>query len=1000
VRGDAKSGTRKEASEKARTAPRARLQPPSARVSDAAGHLGAAGGKRLTRSAPASRLGAAPRPLEDADCFALAFEHGSIPMKIVALDGRLLRANGAFCRWLGYTERELRRLSLLDVTHPDERNAVSDYLRRAAKGDLPSWQVEKRYLRKDGRTISGLVSTSLVRAGGDAPAWLIAQVQDISKRKRAEAQLAYQVNLLENVNDAVIAADANFALTVWNHAAEAMYGWTADEVLGRPATEVPPAEFIAGEGSKTRRALLEAGQWTGELVQARRDGAPICVEAKAIALRDEAGAISSFVSVNRDISDRKRTEDALRASEERFRLLIENASDIIMIVNADGTFRYLSPAHERRVFGYFHPADLPAVISAFRAVAQRPGVGPATEFRVRHCDGSWRVIEAIGNNQLENPGIQGVVINARDISQRKRAEDALRYRLDFERLLAEISTNFINLPPAEIANGVVAALKAIGEFFGIDRGYIVSFAAKGTMQLEYEWCAHGTAPLIGEFRDVPIDNYPWWRDRRQRLEPVHVVRVDDLPEEGAGKHYLTSQGTQSIIEVPMVSGGALFAVLGLSSRSQRGWTEDDVTLLKMAGEMFLNALQHHRAEHARVELEQRLLQLQKLEAVGRLASGVAHDFNNQLTIIKGCAQFLLVGVAPDDPLRKDAERINATVDRGAQLVRQLLAFNSEQPTEPQRLDVNQLVVETVPMLHLLLGEQIVLTTTLAASLWPVRADPVQIERVILNLVINAKDAIPESRDEAYVGRVTIETANVDPAMTFSVSEGPPVPGAYVMVSVGDNGCGMTPEVRERIFEPYFTTKPFGKGTGLGLSTAFGVVKQHGGYISCVTEPGGGATFRVFLPKERGETSLAAGGENALQHVGTEAGPPAEPSPRPPNATVLVAEDEEAVREMIRDVLENAGYRVHVATGVDEALTVAARLAGRLDLLVTDVAMPGGSGNLLARRLVLDNPVLRVLFISGYPHKWVESAGMPPSRFLQKPFSMDTLLQRAEEILRE
>jgi PAS domain S-box-containing protein len=817
--------------------------------------------------------------------------------------------------------------------------------------------------------------------------------------KHAEADLAHQVNLLENVNDAVIATDAELIVTLWNRAAEAMYGWTAAEVVGRSASEVLPAQFIAAAGSKPMHALRELGQWSGELVQQHRDGSSLCVEAKAIALHDASGRISSFISVNRDISGRKRTEDVLRASEERFRLLIEHASDIIMIVNADGTFRYLSPAHERRVFGYFHPEDLPAVISAFRSVAQRPGVGPPTEFRVRHRDGSWRVIEAIANNQLDNPGIEGVVVNARDISARKQAEEALRYRLDFERLLAKISTSFINLPPSETGAGIESGLRAIGEFFGIERSYITSFAEQGLMRMEYEWCARGTPSMLREFRDVPVHAHPWWEERRRRLEPVHVPRVDDLPEQGAGKHLLIAQGIHSIAEVPMVSRGALMAVLGLASCSQRVWTEDDMTLIKMAGEMFVSALQRQRAEHSRVELEQRLLQLQKLEAVGRLASGVAHDFNNQLTIIKGCGQFLLAGLGSDDPLRSDAERINATVDRGAQLVRQLLAFSSEQPAELQTLNVNQLIAETLPMLRLLLGEQITLETRAAPGVWPVRADPVQIERVILNLVINAKDAMPETTDGRHGGVVTIETANVEPDTVFpSLAEGPPLPGDYVMVAVNDNGCGMSAEVCERVFEPYFTTKPFGKGTGLGLSTAFGVVKQHGGYITCVSEPGEGTTFRFFLPRDQeGDATtitaaVAAGDTGSAQ----EMVPVVAPGSR---GTVLVAEDEEYVREMITQVLETAGYRVFVARSVDEALAVAARLDGRLDLLVSDIALPGGTGHVLARQLIFSHPSMRALYISGYPHRWEgDASGLPPSRFVQKPFSIDVLLQQAEELL--
>ncbi|MCK6553974.1 PAS domain S-box protein [Candidatus Binatia bacterium] len=807
--------------------------------------------------------------------------------------------------------------------------------------------------------------------------------------------LPNQVDLLDTVNDAVIAVDPEIRLTAWNRAAETLYGWAAAEVLGRDAGDVMPTEFVGTDADRALRSLVDNGQWSGEILQQRRDGTAVRVEAKAIAFRDPTGAFTGFVSVNRDITDRKRAEDALRASEARFRLLIEHASDMIMIVNADGTFRYLSPAHERRVFGYFHPEDLPAVIGAFRAVAQSPGVGPPVEFRVRHRDGTWRVIEAIGNNQLDNPGIQGVVVNARDITGRKAAEEALRYRVAFEQLLARISTSFINLPPEDTAAGLHSALRAIGEFFQIDRGYIVSFSEQVAACVEQEWYAVGLEPLGSAASEVLAATEPWWAERRSRLEPIQVPRTHELPADGGARGFLLAHGIESLVEVPMVSGGSLIGVLGLAARRQREWTEDDLTLLTMAGEMFLNALQRQRAEQERIELERRLLQVQKLEAVGRLAGGVAHDFNNQLTIIKGCAQFLSAGLPAGDPLRDDAERIQATVDRGAQLVRQLLAFSSEQPTEPHLIDLGELVEEMAPMLRLLLGEQVTLVSHTTPERWPVLADPVQIERVILNLVANAKDAMPESREGGYAARVTLETIPVGPDYSFSSpADGPPVPGDYVMLAVHDNGCGMTTEVRQRIFEPYFTTKAFGRGTGLGLSTTFGIVKQHGGYISCVSQPGQGTTFRVFLSREPG----ARGGETRSQQV---APPVAEvPAPPPPERDrvthVLVVEDEEQVRTLLVGVLRAAGYEVRAAGCLDEAMDASLGM-DRVDLLVTDVAMPGGSGLVLARRLREAHPHVGVLFISGYPERW-DIAGTPGARFLQKPFSLDLLLSQARQVI--
>jgi len=917
-----------------------------------------------------------------------------VPIEVVAPNGTFLHVNAAFEEMLASDAGTLVGQSRLDVTHPDDRAATRQQISAMRGGGAELWRLEQRLLGRDGRTVWVLSSGTVVRERDGTPLCVVAQVQDISERKRAEATLAYQAELLATVNDAVVAADPDLRLTAWNRAAETLYGWTADEVLGHHAGEVMPTQFVGTDGDRALRWLIEHGQWSGEIEQQHRDGTAVRVEAKAIAFRDDAGAFTGFVSVNRDITDRNRAEAALRASEARFRLLVEHASDIIMIVNADSTFRYLSPAHERRVFGYFHPEDLPAVIGAFRAVAQSPGVGPPTEFRVRHRDGTWRVIEAIGNNQLENPGIQGVVVNARDITSRKRAEEALRYRVAFEQLLARISTSFINLPPEETVSGLHNALRAIGEFFQIDRSYIVSFSEHGTMRVEQEWHAVGMVPIGPALHDALAASEPWWAERRSRLEPIQVPRTHELPAEGAARAFLLAHGIDSMVEVPMVSGGALIAVLGLAARRQREWTEDDLTLLKMAGEMFLNALQRQRAEQERIDLEQRLLQVQKLEAVGRLAGGVAHDFNNQLTIIKGCAQFLTSGLPAGDPLHGDADRIQATVDRGAQLVRQLLAFSSEQPTEPQLIDLSELVDEMTPMLRLLLGEQVALVSRTTLERWPVRADPVQIERVIMNLVANAKDAMPEWREGAHTATVTLETTPVGPDDAFpSVAEAPPVPGHYVMVAVHDNGCGMTGEVRQRIFEPYFTTKPFGKGTGLGLSTAFGVVKQHGGYISCVSQPGQGTTFRVFLPRDPGRR------DGDRRHPGVAVSPDVHRSTAPARAKtarVLIVEDEEQVRVLLESVLRDAGYDVCAAGCVAEAMETAGRM-GQVDLLVTDVAMPGGSGLVLAHRLRELHPGVGVVFISGYPERW-DAAGTPGARFLQKPFSMDVLLAHAREVL--
>jgi len=405
------------------------------------------------------------------------------------------------------------------------------------------------------------------------------------------------------------------------------------------------------------------------------------------------------------------------------------------------------------------------------------------------------------------------------------------------------------------------------------------------------------------------------------------------------------------------------------------------------------------AERTRLELERRSQQLEKLDAVSRLAGGIAHDFNNHLTIIRGHTQFLLKELPPGAALRGRAEKITATVDRGARLVRQLLAVSSEQPAQPTVVDVAQLVHEMTPMVRLLLGEEITLELRAAPGVWRVRADPGQLERVIINLVANAKDAIADAADRGGRGRVVIEVANIDPARSDAAlrdrSEaelGGAVPDAGgVMLAVSDDGCGMPAVVQQRLFEPYFTTKPFGRGTGLGLSTAYGVVKQHGGTMTCTSAPGKGTTLRVFLPR-CGQVLDAP----AVAPAGIESAPA--PPVRSAGATILLVEDEDLVRDVLADVLEGAGFCVLAAAHGNEAWRLAEKVGWGIDLLVADVVMPDEPGPVLARRLLQRRPTLKTLLISGYLESRTSEEIGADVRLLQKPFSPDTLLRHVAQLL--
>jgi CheY-like chemotaxis protein len=370
-----------------------------------------------------------------------------------------------------------------------------------------------------------------------------------------------------------------------------------------------------------------------------------------------------------------------------------------------------------------------------------------------------------------------------------------------------------------------------------------------------------------------------------------------------------------------------------------------------------------------------------MEAIGRLAGGIAHDFNNLVQAIGGYTEILLRRLPDYDPLRRNAEEIKKAGDRAAALTRQLLAFSRQQVLQPKVLDLNMVVANIDQLLRRLIGEDVVLRTELATDLGPVRADAAQLEQVLMNLAVNARDAMPEG------GTLTIRTQNVDLSSSDQREPFTVIAGPYVLLSVGDTGLGMTPEIRARAFEPFFTTKEPGRGTGLGLSTVYGVVKQSGGYIWLDSEQGQGTALRIYLPRVQ---------ERALSEVRRA---PQVSVPRG-TETVLLVEDEEGVRDLIREWLAGHGYHVLAATNGLEALDVAARADGRIDLLVADVVMPQMGGPALAQRLLALRPDLKVIYVSGYADdalgdRQVLEAG---AAFIQKPFPLDTLVRKVREIL--
>ncbi len=649
-------------------------------------------------------------------------------------------------------------------------------------------------------------------------------------------------------------------------------------------------------------------------------------------------AVVRALDLRRARADQARAEEARRQGEERFRALIEHGADAVALVAPDGTLLFASHSTERLLgftpaelvgrsgFERVHPDDVPRAQSAFAEIATRPGMPLAVGLRWRHKDGSWRYIDAVAVNRLAEPAVGAIVVNFRDDTERRQAEVALRESEERYRTLVEG------------VRDVIFALSPDGTITSLNPAFETI-----TGWRREQWVGQPFERLVHP-EDLPLALELLGRVVRGELRPVNQFRV----RTATGDYRVAEfSATSQLVE------GQIIGILGIGR---------DVT--------------------ERVQLEQQLRQAQKMEAVGRLAGGIAHDFNNILTAITGYADLLLEDLGPADPRRQDAEEVRKAAERAAGLTRQLLAFSRQQVLQPSVMDVNALVGDLQKMLGRLLGEDVDLNTRLHPAAGRVKADAGQLEQVLMNLAVNARDAMPRG------GKLTLETANADLDERFAAEHYPARPGPYVMIAVTDTGTGMSEETQAHMFEPFFTTKEKGKGTGLGLATVYGIVKQSGGFIWVYSELGHGSTFKIYLPRVE-EPSRRSG----------ESPRAAAPAPRG-TETVLVAEDEPPVRAIARQVLERHGYTVLEAASAESALDIATRYSGTIHLLLTDVIMPGMNGRELATRLADLRPDARVIFMSGYADDAVTRHGVlePGSTYLQKPFTPDAIARRVREVL--
>ena len=628
----------------------------------------------------------------------------------------------------------------------------------------------------------------------------------------------------------------------------------------------------------------------------------------------------------------------LSESQQVFRLISENAADMIAVVDVEGRRIYNSQSYER-VLGYspedlqrssafeqIHPEDRERVREA-SLEARRTGIGKTLEYRMRHKNGSWRVLESTARVIPSASGVpEKMVIVNRDISERKRAEEALRVsEASFRSVVEDAPYGIYQADDEGRFLRVNPALQRMLGYSTTDELQNVNLEREIFRRLEDFRGMRETLHSQDEFKELEIE----WR--KKGGSPI-TVRC-------SGRRVREENGGSAFHEV--------FA--------------EDVTDKRV--------------------LEAQLRMAGKMEAIGRLSGGIAHDFNNLLGVMIGYSQLLKRKMPSEPNLLEYAEEIEKAGQRAASLTRQLLAFSRQQILTPTVLDLNTLVADMEKMLPRLIGEDITVRIELADGLGTVRADRGQVEQVIMNLAVNARDAMPAG------GTLLIQTANRDLDELYARDHPGARTGRCIMLSVRDSGVGMDRETITHIFEPFFTTKELGKGTGLGLATVYGIVKQSGGYIGVDSSLGQGACFQVFLPRvdepvtQAPETSTSA--------------PDAKSS-----ETILLAEDSDPLRKLAQSLLEGHGFEVLTAQNGEEALGLARQHIGRIHLLLTDVVMPGINGRVLAERLLVTRPGTKILYMSGYTDSFIAGHGVldQSTNLLYKPFTEEKLIERVRSVL--
>jgi len=794
----------------------------------------------------------------------------------------------------------------------------------------------------------------------------------LAEARDFEIQTAYLEQLFDSAPEGIAILDLNSRVEHVNPEFTRMFGWEQDEIRGRllyelivPSDRRGEVEWVLDSVSKGHKVSLEARRL-------RKDGTLVDVSVQSTPVTTDGGQIAIF-AIYRDISERKQSE-ALQSALYRIAEKTSSAEDLEEFYGAIhaivGELMYArnfyialpDPATHLLSFPYFVDEEEPCP-------GQQPLGRGLTEYLLRTGEpllASPQVFDRlVAERRVEPVGAPSVDWLGVPLKTGSRTVGVLVVQSYTEHVrFGEKEKEILTFVSQHVASAIEHKRhqEALRQSEARYRSLVQS-AVYGMYRssLEGRFLDVNPALIAMLGYDAPEEVLALDPERDIYLDPEHRARL--------AREYQRNRRIDNEEVLWKRKDGKAITVR-LSGRA-----------VSLNGSEALEVIAEDISD--RRVLEDQFRQAQKMEAVGRLAGGVAHDFNNLLMVIGGYTEVLLNQLGPSDPRRKKAEAIQRATERAASLTRQLLAFGRKQVLELKVIDLSAVVAEIGKLLRPLIGEDIDLVISPGANLWKTKADPGQIEQVIMNLAVNARDAMPHG------GKLIIETRNAGLDDAYRRAHVNVQQGEYVMLAVSDTGCGMDAETQSRIFEPFFTTKEKGKGTGLGLSTVYGIVKQSGGYVFAYSEPGRGTSFKIYLPRVAEGAALEELADAPVprsRHQGTE--------------TLLLVEDEESVRELVREALEARGYNICPARNGNQALAMAARQDLKIDLLITDVVMPGIGGRELAQRLNALRPSVKVLYLSGYTEDAIVHHGVldPGTAFLQKPFTLDALACKVREVL--